>query len=100
VWLKANAEVTRDEGACTHGNKNNENAAPIGDYPRTWCDSIRPRELHTTLATLDDIQWNFEKFLISRDGKRVRRFAQWMKPKQITEQIEEELNVGAKKAKK
>jgi glutathione peroxidase len=41
-----------------------------------------------------DIKWNFEKFLIGRDGKVVKRFSPRVKPdaKEVVEAIEAELN--------
>ncbi len=35
----------------------------------------------------EDIKWNFEKFLINRDGKVVKRFAPTVTPKQIETEI-------------
>lgn len=40
----------------------------------------------------DDIKWNFTKFLVSRDGKVIARFAPTLEPKKIGDQIEELLN--------
>jgi glutathione peroxidase len=41
-----------------------------------------------------DIKWNFEKFLVGRDGKVIKRFAPPVKPDdaQVTEAIEAELS--------
>ena len=33
------------------------------------------------------IRWNFEKFLIDRNGKPVKRFAPWVKPEKIDEYL-------------
>lgn len=57
-------------------------------------------ELFTYLTSLDnpdftgDINWNFEKFLISKEGKLLRRFRSNVKPqsKEIVSAIEKELN--------
>jgi glutathione peroxidase len=40
-----------------------------------------------------DIKWNFEKFLVGRDGKVVKRFAPPVKPDapEVTKAIEAEL---------
>lgn len=35
------------------------------------------------------IKWNFEKFLIGRDGKPVKRFASTRKPESLTGAIDE-----------
>jgi len=36
----------------------------------------------------NDIRWNFEKFLIDRNGKVVKRYAPTIKPKELTTDIE------------
>lgn len=36
----------------------------------------------------NDIQWNFEKFLVDRQGNVVKRFAPVVKPEQIADEIE------------
>ena len=35
-----------------------------------------------------DIKWNFEKFLVDRQGNVVKRFAPVVKPEQIADEIE------------
>jgi glutathione peroxidase len=40
----------------------------------------------------NDIRWNFEKFLIDRNGNPVKRFAPKMKPSEIEEEIVSLLN--------
>lgn len=40
----------------------------------------------------NDIRWNFEKFLIDRDGKPLKRFAPKTKPVELTTEIEELLS--------
>ncbi len=37
------------------------------------------------------VKWNFTKFLVSKDGTRVRRFGPVVEPKDIRQAIEEEL---------
>ncbi|KAK6339566.1 Glutathione peroxidase 2 [Orbilia javanica] len=44
------------------------------------------------LLGMKRIKWNFEKFLISRDGKVVERWASTTSPASLTPRIEEELN--------
>jgi glutathione peroxidase len=34
------------------------------------------------------IKWNFTKFLVSRDGSQVKRFAPLTKPEELTAEIE------------
>lgn len=43
-------------------------------------------------TTGDDIKWNFTKFLVSKDGKVIARFAPTYEPKRIEEQIKNLLN--------
>ena len=35
----------------------------------------------------DDVQWNFEKFLVGRDGTVIDRFSPMVTPEQIAEQL-------------
>jgi glutathione peroxidase len=51
------------------------------------------RLTNNSVTEKSDINWNFEKFIISKDGTIVARFAPKMKPtdEQITSLIEEEL---------
>jgi len=48
-------------------------------------------ELYTWLKSQQgegaDITWNFEKFLVDRDGNVVKRYAPQVTPEQITEDI-------------
>jgi len=41
----------------------------------------------------NDIEWNFTKFLVSRDGEIIRRFGPKTEPEEIKKDIEELLNV-------
>ena len=41
-----------------------------------------------------DIKWNFTKFLISRDGTRVERFASSKRPEKLIDAIERELAIS------
>ncbi len=41
----------------------------------------------------NDIEWNFTKFLVSRDGKIIKRFGPKTEPEEIKKDIEELLNV-------
>jgi peroxiredoxin len=50
------------------------------------------------LLGLKRIKWNFEKFLISKDGKVVGRWASTTKPESLEKDIEAELSKGAAKA--
>ena len=39
----------------------------------------------------DSVKWNFTKFLVSRDGKTVKRFASTVRPERMEKDIEREL---------
>ena len=48
------------------------------------------------LLGLKMIKWNFEKFLISRDGQVVARWASTTKPETLKGPIEEEITKSSK----
>lgn len=52
------------------------------------------RLTNNSITDRSDINWNFEKFIISRDGKIVKRFLSKVEPtdENITDLIEEELS--------
>lgn len=52
---------------------------PIFDYLKS----------HSNSALGKDIKWNFTKFLVSRDGQTIRRFAPTTKPQALRPTIEE-----------
>ncbi|MFA7289016.1 MAG: glutathione peroxidase [Melioribacteraceae bacterium] len=69
---------------------------PLFDKVKVLGDSKAP--LYSLLTNNDsvekgDIKWNFEKFLISKDGKIVERFRSKVEPesKEMTSSIEKEL---------
>ena len=43
---------------------------------------------HSKLALGKEIKWNFTKFLVSRDGRTIRRFSPTTKPEAIRQSIE------------
>ena len=57
---------------------NGDNAHPIFKYLKSQTSGLLGRS----------IKWNFTKFLISRDGTRVERFAPTTEPKDIEKAIE------------
>ena len=63
---------------------NGEKAEPLWE----WLKSERPG-----LMGLKRVKWNFEKFLIGRDGKVKGRWASTTKPENLREAIEKELIV-------
>ena len=61
---------------------NGENAHPLYKYLK--------KELKGTLG--NKIKWNFTKFLISKDGKPLKRFAPTTKPEKIEKHIQKALS--------
>lgn len=57
---------------------NGDNAAPIFKYLKKKAGGF----------LTDSIKWNFTKFLISRDGKTIKRYAPITKPKRMEKDIE------------
>lgn len=68
---------------------NGEKAEPLWE----WLKSERPG-----LMGLKRVKWNFEKFLIGRDGKVKGRWASTTKPENLREAIEKELVVKSTEA--
>ena len=59
---------------------------------------MKAKATHALLKTLSnsvekdsDILWNFTKFLISKDGETIKRFAPTTEPKDFEKDIEEML---------
>ena len=61
------------------GDVNGKEAQPIFEY------------LKAQAPTEEDIKWNFTKFLISKDGETIKRFAPTTEPKDFEKDIEEML---------
>ena len=82
---------------------NGEAAAPIFTYLKAQAPTEEYKGLKAKAAKVlfkrisesakeeSDIQWNFTKFLISRDGKTIKRYAPTTEPAQIAEDIEKML---------
>ena len=78
---------------------NGENAHPIFEYlksqaPKEEYKGLKAKATHTMLKGISksakkegDILWNFTKFLISKDGNVVKRFAPVAEPKDIDAEI-------------
>lgn len=58
---------------------NGENASPIYTFLKEKTKNILG----------EDIKWNFTKFLISADGKKIKRYAPTVKPSRLEKEIEE-----------
>ena len=63
---------------------NGDSAAPIYQFLK----KDNPSE-----SGSDDIEWNFTKFLVSRDGEIIMRFGPKTEPEEIKKDIEDLLNV-------
>ena len=63
---------------------NGDSAAPIYQFLK----KDNPSE-----SGSDDIEWNFTKFLVSRDGEIIMRFGPKTEPEEIKKDIEQLLNV-------
>ena len=68
--------------------------APTEDY-----SGLKAKATHALLKTLSksvekdsDILWNFTKFLISKDGTTIHRYAPTTEPKDFEQDIEAMLN--------
>ena len=59
---------------------NGENTHPLYDYLKTQAPGLLGSK---------SIKWNFTKFLVSRDGKVLKRFAPTIKPEKIKKELEE-----------
>ena len=57
---------------------NGENASPIYTFLKEKTKNILG----------DDIKWNFTKFLVSADGKKIKRYAPTVKPSRLEKEIE------------
>ncbi len=54
---------------------------------------------HSSSTLGKDIKWNFTKFLVSRDGETIKRFAPTTKPEKLRPTLEELLSNGSSQAK-
>lgn len=85
------------------GDVNGSNAQPIFEYLKTQAPTEEYKgseaeathellkKLSTSVEKDSDILWNFTKFLISKDGETIKRFAPTAEPKDIEKDIEEML---------
>ena len=85
------------------GDVNGKDAQPIFEYlkaqaPTEEYNGDKAKEIQTLLKTLStsvekdsDILWNFTKFLISKDGETILRFAPTVEPNDFEKDIEKML---------
>ena len=83
---------------------NGANAHPIFEFlksqaPTEEYNGLKGKATHATLKRISksvekpsDIVWNFTKFLVSREGKVIARFAPVAEPKDFEKNIEAELS--------
>lgn len=70
---------------------------PLYTYLKNHCDSPiksfskKDRLMYEELSC-SDIRWNFEKFLIDRNGKPVKRYTENVQPLDLSDDIEHLLN--------
>jgi glutathione peroxidase len=69
---------------------NGKGAAPVYEWMKTEKPGI---------LGIKGIKWNFEKFLIGKDGQVVNRWASTTKPENLKGPIEAELKKGAPESK-
>ena len=62
---------------------NGENASPIYTFLKEKTKNILG----------EDIKWNFTKFLVSPDGRKIKRYAPTVKPSRLEKDMEERLLV-------
>ena len=79
-------------------------AEPIFEYlkaqaPTEEYKGLKAKATHTLLKKISksvekdsDIMWNFTKFLISKDGETIKRYAPTTEPKDFEQDVEELLN--------
>ena len=85
------------------GDVNGQDAQPIFEYlkaqaPTEEYSGEKAKEIQAMLKTLsssvekaNDILWNFTKFLISKDGETILRFAPTVEPKDFEKDVEKML---------
>ena len=64
--------------------------APTEEYKGTKAEEMQAlfKKISDTAKSESDIQWNFTKFLISKDGKTIQRFAPTTEPKDLEKDVE------------
>ena len=82
---------------------NGANANPVFEYlkaqtPTEEYKGLKAKAAHAMLKRISksvekpsDILWNFTKFLVSKDGKTIKRYAPVVEPKDFEKDIEAEL---------
>lgn len=85
---------------------NGSAAEPIFEYLKTQAPTeeyhgLKAKTMKTLFKTLSksvekdsDIKWNFTKFLISKDGKTIKRYAPTTNPEDFEKDVEDFINKG------
>ena len=88
------------------GDVNGPDAQPIFEYlkaqaPTEEYNGLKAKATHALLKKISssvekdsDILWNFTKFLISKDGETIKRYAPTTDPKDFEKDVEEMLAFG------
>ncbi|OWF44377.1 Glutathione peroxidase 1 [Mizuhopecten yessoensis] len=68
---------------------------PLYVYLKRFCPPIHKEffeGLYYSPLSIYDVHWNFEKFLVGRDGRIVKRYHPDIQPVEVRADIERELN--------
>jgi len=81
---------------------NGDNVTPLYAFLKNACP-VSPQQkfsqknrLNYDTLHVSDIRWNFEKFLIGKDGKPIRRYWAGVNPSQLHNDVEEALKARTK----
>ena len=70
------------------GDVNGPDAQPIFEYLKAQAPTEEYNGLSKSVEKDSDIKWNFTKFLISKDGETIKRYAPTTEPKDFEKDIE------------
>ncbi|OWF48102.1 Glutathione peroxidase 3 [Mizuhopecten yessoensis] len=76
---------------------NGENQHPLYGYMKEFCpttDHYYRSYTHYAPFAINDVHWNFEKFLVGRDGRVVSRYHPKVEPGDIRADISKALHTG------
>jgi len=78
---------------------NGENEAPLYTFLKSMCPRTEDRVgttsgIHWSPIMAQDLSWNFEKFLIDREGKPYKRYNPSIRPDQLIPDIEALIAAG------
>ena len=67
---------------------NGANAEPIFEYLKAQAAKALFKTISNSVEKDNDIKWNFTKFLISKDGETIKRYAPTTEPKDFEKDVE------------